>query len=140
MYLGHSAAMSMPAAIEFVTMHRAIALARKPIPAKKVPALAPGLNEWVWMARRSWKGFHRTSPYISAVADVTRSPQSAVMHIAIGAVTICPNRAALGVLAYLVQSVYLPVQWLLKPEAQYGISRINKSYRIGQGNQCRKLR
>ena len=132
--------MSMPAAIELVTIHRAIALARKPRPAKKVPARAPGLNEWFWMARRSWKGFHRTSPYISAVADVTRSPQSAVMHMAIGAVTICPNRAALEVLAYLVQSVYSLDQWLFKPEAQYGFGRINKSYRIGQGNQCHKLR
>ncbi len=41
-----------------------------------------------------------------AVADVMKSPQRAVMHMETGAVMICPNRAALGVLAYLVQSIF----------------------------------
>lgn len=39
-----------------------------------------------------------------AVADVMMSPQRAVRQIESGAAMLCAKRAALGVLAYLVQS------------------------------------
>ena len=104
MYLGHKAAISIPAETPLRTVQRANWLARNPRPAKNVPALAPGDIEFFWMVRRSSNGFHKTSPYRVAVAEVMIRPQSAVTEIARGAVTAWPKSAALGVLEYRVQS------------------------------------
>ena len=84
-HFGHNAARSMPTETLLSTMQSAIWLNRNPRPAEKVPALAAGVSDVCWMCNNSSYGFHRYCPYISAVADVTSSPQIAVTLIAMGA-------------------------------------------------------
>ncbi len=98
-HFGHSAATSIPKLTQFEMIHSASWLKRNPRPAKKVPALAPALNEFSWIVKTSSKGFHRYAQYIFSAAEVMRMPQMAVAQIVIGAVTNRPKSAELRVLA-----------------------------------------
>ena len=88
MYFGHRAAKSIPPDMLLRTMHSDSWLARKPTPAKKVPALP--LDELLCRCtvRRSSNGFHKYSPYMVAVAEVIKRPQRAVILTVNGAAMI----------------------------------------------------
>lgn len=96
--------MSIPVEIPFSIWHKASWSTKNPRPAKKVPALAAGVIECTWTVNRSSNGFQIYSPYMVAAALVMMIPHTDVTTMKMGAQMSCPKSAALGVLAYRVQS------------------------------------